>query len=75
MQVLTDISRDLLREIRAAVVHGEQDARHFQYGVQVLLDQLNVAQKLAEALKGVVLALNRNQDLLRRDKRIDGQEP
>ncbi len=37
-------------ELRPGVVHGEDDGRHIQLLVEVGLDQVDVAQKLAQAL-------------------------
>ena len=68
------VVRDLGREPRPAVVHGEQDRREAQVGVQVLLDELDVAQQLREAFERVVLALDRNQHLACRDERVDRQQ-
>ena len=42
--------------------------------VQVLLHQLDVAQELAQALQGVVLALDRDQHLGGRGQAVDGQQ-
>nr|BFF15790.1 hypothetical protein GCM10025699_70930 [Microbacterium flavescens] len=73
--MLAHIGHDLLREIGASVVHGQEDARHGQTGVEVLLDQLDVAQQLTQTLEGVILALDRDQDFSCSDEGIDRQEP
>ena len=40
----------------------------------MLLNHLNILQQLAQAFQGVVLALDRNQNLFCRDEGIDGQQ-
>ncbi len=45
-----------------------------QRGVEVSPDQVDVAQQLSQALQRVVLALDRDQDLLARDERVDRQQ-
>ena len=56
-------------------VHRQQDRGQPQFGVEVLLDQLDIAQQLGESLQGVVLALNGNEDLTGSDERVDGEKP
>ena len=46
-----------------------------EIGVEVLLDQLDILEQLPEALEGVVLALDGDEDLLRGDKGVDGEQP
>ncbi len=45
------------------VVHGQDDGAHLELGVEVGLHQPDVAQQLAQPLQGVVLALDRHDDL------------
>ena len=40
----------------------------------MLLNHLNILQQLAQAFQGVVLALDRNQDLFCCDEGVDGQQ-
>ena len=65
-EVLAHLFGDLLREARAAVVHGQQDRGEAQPRVEVLLDHPDRAEQLAEALERVVLALDRDEQLAAR---------
>src|SRR5665647_2007851 len=65
---------DLGRKTGATVIHGQQDRGHVQPRVEVALDQLDVLQQLGESLQCVVLALDRDEDLIGRDKRVDGEQ-
>ena len=42
--------------------------------VEVLANHGDIAQQLAHALQGVILALNRDDDLFRARHRIDGKQ-
>ena len=48
--------------------------RDLERRIEVALDEVDVAQQLAEPLERVVLALDRNQHLVRRVETVDGQQ-
>ena len=73
-EVAADLVGDLVGELRAAVVHGQQDRRDVQVGVEVRPHEVDVRQQLPEPLERVVLALDRDQHLVRRDQRVDGEQ-
>jgi hypothetical protein len=73
--MLAHLAGDLVGELGAAVVHRQQDRRDVQARVEVGAHEVDVAQQLAEALQRVVLALDRDQHLVRRDERVDRQQP
>jgi hypothetical protein len=73
--MLAHLIGDLLSKARAAVVHRQKDRRQVQAGVQVLLDHADAAQKLAQTLERVVLALDGDQQLARGGEGIDGEQP
>ena len=60
-EVALDLLRHLEGQVGAAVKHGEQHALHGQLGVQAPLHQADGGQQVAEALQGVVLALDGDQ--------------
>ena len=62
------------RQPGPGVVHGEQDGGHLQAGVEVRAHHLHRAQQLAHPLQRVVLALDRDQDLLPGHQRVDGEQ-
>ena len=74
-EVVAHLLGHLLREVGARVVHGQQDRGEPQVGVEVLLDQFDVAEQLRETLECVVLALDRDEHLARGDERVDRQQP
>src|ERR1700712_1835459 len=47
-----EIFSDLLGEVGALVVHGEDDALEFQFGIKGLLDAADSTEELADAFKG-----------------------
>src|SRR3954471_4794729 len=65
---------DLVRELRTGVVHDEHDRTELQRLIEVLLDQCDVPQQLAQALERVVLALDRYEDLGGRRQAVHGQQ-
>ncbi len=73
-EVLADLVHDLIGELGAGVVHHADDRGHFQGRVEIALDEVDIAQQLAEALQCVVLALDGNQDLRGGVEAIDGQQ-
>ena len=73
-EVRADIVGDLIGQLGAPVVHRQDDGGDVQLRVQVRLDHLDVAQQLAHALEGVVLALDRDQHLGRGHERVDGEQ-
>ena len=73
-QVLAHVGRHVLGQRRAGVVHHQHHGADLQRGVQGLLDQLDVAQELAEALEGVVLALDGDQDLPHGGEGVQGEQ-
>ena len=61
-------------QVRPCVVHRENDALHGEVGIQVIAHEVHRSDELGQPLEGVVLALDRDQDRVRRSERIDGQE-
>ena len=69
--MITHLLRYLVCQIGARVKHGEKNCRNGQHRVKVPLDQLDVGEKLAQTLERVILALNRDEHLLRGDESVD----
>ena len=57
---------DLIGELGPGVVHHAHDRADLQRRVEVAPHEVDVAQQLAEALEGVVLALDRHEHLVGR---------
>ena len=70
----SDLLHHLVGELRAGVVHDADDDRHLERRVEVLLHEPDVAQELAQALEGVVLALDGHEDLGRRRQAVHRQQ-
>lgn len=64
----------LQREIGPPVVHGEQQAKDLQLGIEVFLDRPQGCHQVGQALQGIVLALHRHQDLVGRTQRVERQQ-
>src|SRR5207248_3608751 len=73
-EVLPNLLDDLFRQAGAGVVHRQDDGTDLQIRVEVGLHQTDVAQQLPQTLEGVVLALDRNDDLACRSQAVDGQQ-
>src|SRR3954452_20834220 len=57
-EVGPDFAGYLIGQLRAGVVHGEDDGAQLQRRVEIALDEIDVTYELAESFKGVVLALD-----------------
>ena len=62
-KVLPHLLDHLGRQPGPAVVHREENRTHPQVRVQVLGNQVDRAKQLGDTLEGVVLALDRQQEL------------
>ena len=69
-----DLFDDLARQLGPWIEHGHDDPRQPQVRIDVLLDQAHVPQELPQPLERVVLALDRNDELLRGGERVDRQQ-
>ena len=70
-----DVLRDRLRQIVAAVEHGQRDAEDRQLRIERAADPLDRLQQLAQPLEREELALQRHQQMARGDQRVDRQQP
>ena len=72
------MSANLLIHLRGqpgpAVKHRHEDRGKAQILVHCVSHSVNGAHELRHALQGVILTLDRQQDFIRRDKCIEGQE-
>ena len=73
-EVVPDVLLDRVGQPGTPVVHGQQDRGDLELRVEVLPDQVDVVDQLVQALQRVVLALDRDQHLLRGDQRVDRQQ-
>lgn len=73
-EVRTHVLGDLCAEVRPTVVHRQQDRRDRQLGIEVLLDELDVLEQLAQTLERVVLALDGDEDLTGGDEGVDREQ-
>lgn len=74
-EVCPNLVGNLRRQAGTPVVHREQNRRDVQLRVEVALDQVHVAQQLGQALQCVVLALDRDEHLLRGHEGVDREQP
>ena len=74
-EVAADLGRDLGGEVGAGVVHRQDDPLDREIRVQVVADEIDGRDELAQALEGVVLALDRDEDGVGGGERVHGQEP
>src|SRR6185312_6739885 len=73
-KVFACIGGNLAREVKPRVVHGQQDAVNGEVSVHPSLNHVHRVQQLRQSLESVVLALNRDQDGIRRRQHVDGEE-
>jgi hypothetical protein len=66
---------DLVGQAGARVVHRQQDRGDVQQRVEVRAHELDVLEQLAEPLERVVLALDRDEQLLGRHHGVDREQP
>ncbi len=69
------IRRDLLREVVAAIEHGQHHALDLEPGIQAAPHAIDGAQQQAQALEGEELALQRHEHRARRRQGVDRQQP
>src|ERR1700682_71097 len=65
---------DLIGQLGAGVVHHEHDGRYLKGRVQALANEVDVAEKLAQTLEGVVLTLDRYDHLGGGGEAVHGQQ-
>jgi hypothetical protein len=68
--VAADLRGDVGGEGRPGVVHGQEHAGELQARVEVVAYEVDGRQELAEALQGVVLALDRDKNAVCGRERI-----
>ena len=73
-EVVPDVLLDGVGQPGTPVVHGQQDRGDVERRVQVLAYQVDVVDQLVEPFQRVVLALDRDQHLLRGHERVDRQQ-
>jgi hypothetical protein len=73
--VSANLSGDVRREVRPAVVHREDDALHLETRIQVVADEIQGRDQLSEALESVVLALKRDEDRVGGGQSVYRKEP
>ena len=68
---LAHFVHDLVGQLRAAVIHGHDDALHGQLRVQALVAHLDAAHEVGNTLERIVFALHRDEHAVGRDERVD----
>jgi len=66
--------RDVARQTRAVVVHGADEAGDAQVGIYRLAQLADGIEQGADAFEGEVFALDRHEDVVGGNQRIDGQQ-
>src|SRR6266576_980340 len=69
-----NLLRNLERQRQPRIEEGQDDAADLQAWVELALDELRRVRQRAEALERVVLALDRDQHVLRRHQGVDGEQ-
>ncbi len=69
-----DLVVNLLRKIKAGVVHRQEEALYLQGRVKLALDDLDGVKQLCYTLKGEILALHRHNHGVGGCERVDGDE-
>ena len=74
LEELTHVGCDLLAEIRPFVEHREQHALDVELGVEGGADAAKRADEIGEPLEREVLAVQRNEDRVGGDERVERQQ-
>src|SRR6185436_6967195 len=74
LEVSLDFLDDLTGQVGPVVIHGQQNALDLQSGVQGDANSLQRSHQLRDTLQRHVLALNGNQNSLRRNQGIESQD-
>src|SRR5688500_5908053 len=75
LEVLTDLARDLLREVHALVHHRQQDTGDVEAGIERTLDAAQRGDELRDAFEREVLALEGYQHRVGGGERVDREQP
>src|SRR5699024_11995233 len=73
-EMRADVLGHLSAEIGARIVHRQQNGCDRQFGIEVLLDELDVLQQLTQTLERIVFALDRYEDLTCSDEGVEGEQ-
>jgi len=73
-KVLADLADHVAGQLGSGIEHRADDGAHTETGVEILTDQVDVAQQLTQSFKCVVLALDWHDDLMRCGQPIDRQK-
>src|SRR5215211_6539614 len=65
---------DLMGQVRAWIEHRQEHPADLETGIQFLPDHPDALHELGEPLKGIILALYRDENLIGGGKRVEGQE-
>src|SRR5262249_44979789 len=74
-KILPRFFRHLMRETVSGIEHGKQNSFERKSRVQGLLNQLESFQEGAQTLKGVIFALQRNQERIGGAERVQSEKP
>ncbi len=74
VEMLAKLVRDLLGKPGAAVIHSQENAQDIQARIETAPDKGEGAQELAQAGKGIELALNWNHDIVGGGQAVDRQQ-
>ena len=74
--MLSDLAgHDLLGQPGAGVVHRQDDGADFEVWLRLVCTRPTLRSSWPEALEGVVLALDRHQDLVGGGQSVDREQP
>src|SRR5579883_2618326 len=73
-KVIAHLAHDLAGQPGAGIKHRQHHAGNVESGIQFVLHNLDRVQQMRQALQGQILALDRNDQAVRRHQRVDGQQ-
>src|ERR1035437_7679511 len=74
-KVAANLGADLRGKVRPSVVHRQEHSLDREPRVEVIANEMDGSDELAEPLEGVVVALEGNEDRVRSRKRVHREEP
>src|SRR5260370_23713032 len=74
-KMLSPLVRDFVVEAISRIEHRQHQALDFERGSERRLDLVNGAEQRAQPLERVVFALHRHQHRIRRNQRIESENP
>ena len=75
LKELADVARDLLAQIGPLVVHRQDDAGDLEAGIVRSMHAAQRGDEVCDAFERKVLAIQRDEDRVGRDERVEREQP